>query len=67
MFYVWAVVTAEGLPIIDTIEPDSDSAIAKFLRTRPPGHESRLDWNAWQALGYTCERFRLSKENGRER
>ena len=67
MFYVWAIVDAEGLPMIDAIEADQETAVAKFLRTRPPGHESRLDWNAWQALGYTCERFRLSKENGRER
>jgi hypothetical protein len=65
MFYVWAVVNGEGLPMIDAIESDPDSAIAKFLRTRPP--ESPLDWSAWQALGYACERFRLAKENGRER
>lgn len=67
MFYVWAVVNAEGLPVIDAVEADADAAIAKFLQSRPPGQESPLDWGAWQALGYACERFRLSRENGRER
>jgi hypothetical protein len=67
MFYVWAVVDAEGTPMIDAIESDQDSAIAKFLRMRPPGPDSRLEWQAWQALGYSCERFKLSRENGRGR
>ncbi len=67
MFYVWAVVNAVGAPMIEAIESDQDSAIAKFLRTRPAGPESRLDWQAWQALGYSCERFKLSRENGRGR
>jgi hypothetical protein len=53
--------------MIEAIESDQDSAIAKFLRTRPAGAESRLDWQAWQALGYSCERFKLSRENGRGR
>lgn len=67
MVYVWAVVNAEGSPMIDAVESDHESAVAKFLRTRPPGRESGFDWHAWEALGYRCERFKLSRESGRER
>lgn len=67
MFYVWVVVSAEGTPVIDAIESDKDSAVAKFLRTRPAAPPSVLDWQGWEALGYRCERFKLSHENGRER
>lgn len=67
MFYVWVIVNGDGTPMIDAIESDQASAVAKFLRTRPPGPDSRLDWHGWEARGYRCERFKLSRENGRER
>lgn len=67
MYYVWAVVTPDGVPVVESVESDDASAISKFVAIRRDEEGGSLDWWSWQERGYRCERFALTKENGRER